>query len=231
MMSEDRETKYIRISALVFIAWVVGVDARASRSDWQECVTAAEHAARAHGIPENIFLALTLTETGRAVDQSVRPWPWAINVEGRGAWLDNRDTLVAAAEEELRTGNRNFDLGCFQLNYRWHSAGFQSIGDMIDPAQNAEYAAQFLAGHYAATGDWETAVGRFHSVTPELAEQYLARFRRLAAVDVAAEVLSEITAPPEIAPSSRTANAYPLLQVSGGVRRLGSLVPISLGGS
>ena len=41
-------------------------------------------AARAHGIPADIFYAVALTESGKVVDRfrTRRPWPWTLNVGG-----------------------------------------------------------------------------------------------------------------------------------------------------
>lgn len=54
--------------------------------------------------------------------------------------------------EQIGQGAGNLDIGCFQLNYRWHGAAFASLADMFDPDRNATYAADYLASHYQRTG-------------------------------------------------------------------------------
>ncbi|MCC6000755.1 MAG: hypothetical protein JJU19_07810, partial [Pararhodobacter sp.] len=72
-------------------------------------------------------------------------------------------------------------LGCFQINWRWHGQHFDRPEALLDPLVSARYAARFLAGLYAETGDWTLAAGAYHSRTPHLAQRYRDRFARLRA--------------------------------------------------
>lgn len=175
------------------------------------CVDAARSAARSTGVPLEVLLAISLVETGR----DARPWPWTVNVGGQGHWFDNASEAEEHARSVLDQGMKNVDLGCFQLNVRWHSKGFASLSDMLSPLPNATYAAEFLAGHYATTGDWADAAAAYHSLTPEHAERYRARFETVfAALSPAPAV------PPDIAARE---NRFPLLQ-PGASGTNGSLV-------
>lgn len=145
------------------------------------CEWAAQTAAAEAGVPPDILGALTLTETGRRRDGVVRPWAWSANSEGEGTWFDDPNAALAFAEERVATGRTNLDIGCFQLNYRWHGEHFGSVAEMFDPLNNARYAARFVSQLYAETGDWRQAAGAFHSRTQVHATRYLARFDELRA--------------------------------------------------
>ncbi|WP_255435461.1 hypothetical protein [Paracoccus sp. S1E-3] len=147
----------------------------------QLCEWAAQTAAAEAGVPPDILGALTLTETGRRRDGIVRPWAWSANSEGQGTWFDDPNSALAFAEERLAQGRTNLDIGCFQLNYRWHGQNFSSVAEMFDPLTNARYAARFVSQLYAETGDWRQAAGAFHSRTQANATRYLARFDELRA--------------------------------------------------
>ena len=146
------------------------------------CEQAALQAAAESGVPPDILTALTLTETGRKLNGRLRPWAWSVNAEGAGSWHDDPQSLLAFAEERVRQGRTNMDLGCFQINYRWHGQHFASVADMLDPLSNARYAARFVRELYQDTGDWRAAAGAFHSRTPHYASKYLARFDQLRAM-------------------------------------------------
>lgn len=146
------------------------------------CEWAAGQAARETGVPLDIMGALTLTETGRRIEGGVRPWAWSANAEGEGTWFDDPQSAVAFAEDRVAQGRTNLDIGCFQLNYRWHGEGFASVAQMFDPLENARYAARFVSQLYAETGDWRAAAGAFHSRTRANAERYLQRFDTLRAM-------------------------------------------------
>lgn len=188
------------------------------------CATAAQTAANQTGVPLPVLMAITLTETGRKTDSGLQPWPWAINQAGEGHWFSTPDEAVQFAEGQLDLGLRNFDVGCFQVNHRWHSKGFTSTTDMFDPTSNALYAARFLADLYAEQGDWSRAAAAYHSRTPEYAEKYRAKFESILA-DLTDQPLTEYLDP---TPTPRT-NRFPLLQA--GLRgSTASLVPLHSGG-
>ena len=186
------------------------------------------------GVPEQVMLAISLTETGRRMDGHMRPWPWTVNMEGKGVWFDTQPEALAYVRREFARGARSFDVGCFQINYRWHGQAFASIDEMFEPLANARYAAKFLGELYEEFGDWTLAAGAFHSRTPRYARKYKARFTRIRAglEDLNDAVIPEpavlaISDPPALPPTQTAArvNRYPLLQV-GRSGTTASLVPL-----
>lgn len=142
------------------------------------CEEATHRASAEAGVPLAIMQAIALTETGRQSDGRARPWPWALNFGGPGAWFQDRDSALAALRAALAQGRRNIDVGCFQINHRWHAEAFASVEEMIDPLSNARHAAKFLRALHAETGSWMAAAGAYHSRTPAHATRYLAVFSR-----------------------------------------------------
>lgn len=160
------------------------------------CEAAARNAARLTGVPPEVLMALALTESGRHRGGRMRPWPWTVNVEGEGRWFDSRAAAVAHVEARRAAGARSFDIGCFQINHRWHGQAFASPDAMFDPEANALYAARFLAQLAAQSGGWAAAAGAYHSRTPALADRYRRRFETL---------LAGLPAPEAAAPAPRAA--------------------------
>lgn len=183
------------------------------------CDQAAAVVAQETGVPLDVLLALTRAETGRAGEQGLTPWPWAVNQAGQGYWFDTQAEAEQFVEAQLAFGYSNLDVGCFQLNHRWHGAAFPDLQTMFDPVENARYAAGFLSEKYQQTGDWVAAAGAYHSGTEEYAVRYIDRF---------SEILSGLSAVqmaglPQAGPVMRI-NSYPLLQ-PGAVGSGASLVP------
>lgn len=143
------------------------------------CERAAEDASRRTGVPVSVLKAIALNESGRKVGAGFGPWPWTVNMEGAGHWFDTLDEARAYVYQEFKRGARSFDVGCFQINYKWHNENFSSIDEMFDPMSSAVYAAKFLAELYAESGSWNTAAGAYHSRTKEFADRYAARFATL----------------------------------------------------
>jgi hypothetical protein len=164
------------------------------------CRNAARVAAARHGLPAEMMQAISLVETRHNVDGVSGPWPWTLNVEGRGYWYDTRAKALAHAAREIASGRISVDLGCFQLNYRWHGENFEALGEMLDPELAADYAARFLGGLFAETGDWMRAAGHYHSRTPVHARRYrdmisLAMARPRGANDIATIAASSRSGP------------------------------------
>lgn len=233
--------------ALAF--WLLVVGAASAAQDFSViCETAAREASRRSGVPLSVLKAISLAETGRKQGGSFRPWPWTVNMEGAGHWFDSQDEARAFVFKEFKRGARSFDIGCFQINYKWHSQAFSSIDEMFDPLENAHYAAKFLQELHAETGSWTKAAGAYHSRTPEFAEPYSARFNSFRAKfltedganpgppplqragqdipDIPDIVLAAYDVDPE--PAKPRTNRYPLLQ-TGAAGGLSSLVPLVRG--
>ena len=194
---------------------VTANSAHAAADPSDQCDRAAAQAAQASGVPIDILLAITRVETGRG-SAMPRPWPWTINADGVGNWYANKDEAISAAASHETDGTGTFDVGCFQLNIKWHGQGFATLDDMFDPAQNAAYAALFLAGLYQETGDWAAAVSAYHSRTPDLAEAYLAKVKA---------VLNDPDIPETVSAPPQRENLFPLLQ-AGDQGSAGSIVPL-----
>lgn len=175
------------------------------------CREAAATASVHSGVPYAVLLAITTVESGR----NGQPWPWTVNFGGDGQWFDSPGEAVDSVARALRDGATNLDLGCFQLNYRWHAEAFASIDEMLDPVRNASYAAEYLAKLYARSGDWALAAAAYHSATPEYAAAYQGKFETAYARFSGEPVIEEPALPDR-------KNSFPLL-LAGGSGRNGSL--------
>ncbi|MFZ1470059.1 MAG: lytic transglycosylase domain-containing protein [Paracoccaceae bacterium] len=184
------------------------------------CFQAAKEASRQTGVPLKVLIALTLTETGRKLDGHLQPWPWALNEAGDSHWLPDRQTALVYLTDAVATGTTNIDVGCFQLNYRWHGAAFSSLEQMFDPLANALYAASLVRRLAGESDDWVAAAGAYHSGTPDVADRYLAKFEPIYAA------LQDKSSPVQTPKTVTRSNAFPLLQ-SSGKRSAGSLVALS----
>ncbi len=139
-----------------------------------ECEAAGAAAEQAAGLPADLLVAVGRVESGRrGPDGRVTPWPWAVNAAGEGHYLASAAEAVALVQALQARGIRSIDVGCFQVNLLFHPDAFASLADAFDPAANALAAGRFLRSLHDAAGDWDTAVGRYHSADPGLGLPYM----------------------------------------------------------
>jgi hypothetical protein len=141
------------------------------------CIREILAAQARHGIPDNMLLAIGLQEAGTRRNGQFTVWPYAVNAEGEGRLFDSRAAALDWITERQRAGVRSIDVGCMQINMRWHPDAFVNAAQGFDPTVNVDYAARFLKQLYGQTGNWMQAAGSYHSQEPQFRDIYLARLR------------------------------------------------------
>lgn len=214
-------TSALLAAALIWFVSPAAPALAAQHTDMDACDQAASRASQQSQVPLDVLRAITRTETGHVRNGQFSPWPWTVNMEGKGVWFETAELARAYVYKHYKTGARSFDVGCFQLNHKWHSQAFSSLEEMFDPLANATYAAGFLAQLYAEFGNWDEAVGAYHSRTPKFAQTYkktvATHLANLKATDTGRTVNT-------IAPRALRPNGYRLLQSSGAPMSAGSLL-------
>lgn len=138
-----------------------------------QCIAAILEAEQRYDIPGNLLLAIGIQEAGRNGPAGLAVWPWTVNANGEGAFFSTREDAQAWVREKQAQGINSIDVGCMQINLRWHGDQFAHQDAAFDPWQNADYAARFLLGLYQETGSWNKAAGRYHSATEVHQSRYL----------------------------------------------------------
>src|SRR3954453_7554887 len=95
--------RFMRAAHLPLAAVVVAItgsaaQARVPQPAGAQCDEAIGAAARTSRVPGSLMAAIGLVETGRQdpVSGTWRPWPWTINVEGKGLFFGSKSEAVAA---------------------------------------------------------------------------------------------------------------------------------------
>lgn len=194
---------------------VAGLPLLASTPD---CEALAARAAAERGLPEGLLPSIARVESGRGQGRlGRRAWPWTLNQGGKGMYFDTRAEALDYLRAAVARGVRNIDVGCMQINYRWHGAQFESLEAMMDPDANTRYAARFLGELQARHGSWEAATGYYHSLTPARARHYRGLVARvLGTMPSPSEMLARLeAAEPLPAPPPPGAASAPVPALAG----------------
>ncbi len=151
-------------------------EARAERRGRWACASPFapfERAATRSGVNSRVLYGIAMNESAR----NGAPWPWTINWNGQGFYFKTRQDAFAAARWLLAKGQRSFDIGLMQVNWKYHGHRFESLWDAFQPAINTRVAADILNENYRSTGTWSMAIRHYHSPADAVRSQrYLNSF-------------------------------------------------------
>jgi len=166
-------------AVLVCLALPVSVRAEDNQSadvaaSWDRCAAATFAVERETRIPKSLLTAISIAESGRYDPRSKTSvaWPWTVTSGSEQWYLDSKAQAVAHVKSMIRAGKRNIDVGCMQINLYFHGDAFSSLEQAFDPLSNVSYAAGYLVRLRTDADDWLSAVGNYHSATPEYHRRY-----------------------------------------------------------
>ena len=106
------------------------------------CLRLLQSYERSTQIPLGLLTAISYVEAGRpGMDGKPTAWPWTINVGGQSRFFDTKEEAVTETQKLLDDGTRSIDVGCMQINLRYHPTAFHSLDEAFDPAMNVAYGA------------------------------------------------------------------------------------------
>ncbi|EAO6819021.1 lytic transglycosylase domain-containing protein [Salmonella enterica] len=147
----------------------------------QAIPSAYREIAAAERVPAESLYSLAMAETTRKTAWGARPWPWTINVAGKGYHYETREEAFEALLGFMqRYPLKRIDVGVAQVNLGWNGHFFPSFRDAFDPYINLRAAARILRACYdAKPGSWIRAAGCYHHPAGgQPAAKYMAIVRR-----------------------------------------------------
>jgi hypothetical protein len=123
------------------------------------CEREMARAAQVENIPLSVLYSVGLTETGNRGHLQ----PYALNIDGAARVAVDLPEALRLFRAAQARGAKFIDIGCMQINHRWHSARFASLEAMFDTRRNVDYAAHFLKELRTREASWTLAVARYNA--------------------------------------------------------------------
>lgn len=144
---------------LSFIVLICSVQARGEVPP-----PAYQRAAIINGVPPAVLYSVAKVESNLKIKIGYYPWPWTLNVKGRGSYYATRAEACIAVMEGLRQhGKYGVDIGLTQQNWGWvGSQHYAHPCDALSPSDNLNTAAIELRRCFEKEGDWVRAAGCYH---------------------------------------------------------------------
>ncbi len=165
---------YSRLIGLCIICMPLSAHALSDSNNSELCKSAITQEESASFIPQNVLRAISHVESGRRDPKNkvFSAWPWTVNAEGQGSFFDTKQQAINFVRQLQSRGVKSIDVGCMQINLHHHKSAFQSLEHAFDPMTNVRYAARYLKALYNDSQSWPTAIGNYHSATPEFHDKY-----------------------------------------------------------
>ncbi|MDY7563425.1 MULTISPECIES: Soluble lytic murein transglycosylase [unclassified Pseudomonas] len=121
-------------------------------------------AALPQGVPPAVLYAVAKVESNFKIRIGYYPWPWTLNIKGKGSYFATRAEACGAVMEGLRQyGKYGVDIGLTQQNWGWiGSQHYVHPCDALSPSDNLATAAIELRKCFDKEGDWVRAAGCYH---------------------------------------------------------------------
>jgi hypothetical protein len=140
----------------------------------KKCSNIFAHFENIYNLPEYTLHSISLQETRKAHSehQIGIVWPWTVTSRGRGYHFNNRDEAITFAKLQIDAGNDSIDVGCMQINLKYHPNAFASIEEAFSPKHNVAYGAKLLKENYDRSKNWNAAIGLYHSAQEDRSMEY-----------------------------------------------------------
>ncbi|MDX1916617.1 MAG: transglycosylase SLT domain-containing protein [Rickettsiaceae bacterium] len=165
----------------IFVAKTIFAEGKSSTQSnkqlIQESAKCASHFQKfehKYQIPKDLLHSISLQESGRThkILNKKIPWPWTVNVEGKGYYFNSKQEAVKFVKTEKQKGKKSIDVGCMQISLLYHGNEFESIEDAFEPKRNIEFGAIFLREKFEQYKSWNKAVANYHSANDFKGSKY-----------------------------------------------------------
>lgn len=146
------------------------------------CAAAISQSEQNYHIKPGLLQTIASVESGKwsKTRQQRVAWPWTVQHNGHGRFYHSKEEAVNAVKSLQAQGITNIDVGCMQINLKYHGDAFNSIEDAMEPKHNVDYAAGYLKSLHEKNGEnWQKTAMQYHSKNHSQGLIYKKRLERI----------------------------------------------------
>ncbi|MBE6462607.1 MAG: lytic transglycosylase domain-containing protein [Alphaproteobacteria bacterium] len=158
------------------------------------CLIAINDVENSHNIKQNLLHTIASVESGKYITSVGKrlPWPWTVHANGKGRYYKTKEDAIKAVQTMQQQGIKNIDVGCMQINLRYHGKSFKNLDEAFDPKKNVTYSATFLNKLHKRTNDWKKTAMQYHSKNIHRGTNYKNRLEKHYAEYVRTDISSAL---------------------------------------
>ncbi len=148
----------------------------------KKCVAQFQYFEQRYNLPKDSLYSISLQETKKKHSKFNIGivWPWTVNVEGIGHHFKTKAAAVNFTKDQINQGKKSIDVGCMQVNLKYHPNAFKSINQAFSPQNNIAYASKLLKEKYNKHKNWTKAIGSYHSESDGIGKKYSDNVKKIA---------------------------------------------------
>ena len=125
-------------------------------------------------LPPYLLKSISLKETGRWDNKAKESfaWPWTVTSGKWSHYFESKESAIRAVKRLQLRNITNIDVGCMQINLKYHPKAFSSLDQAFDPNSNISYAASFLKKLHRQKKSWHRSIENYHSSNPKYNYKY-----------------------------------------------------------
>jgi hypothetical protein len=173
-MLSSKNFFYNLVRSTTFVVFIFYSSLTFSKEKFESCENIINKIESNTDLPKGLLTAIGKVESGRFLkNKQYVVWPWTVNHAGKSLFFDTKDQMENYVLKNVRIKDQNIDVGCMQINLKWHKNYFKKINDMLALEPNISYAASFLIQLKNRHGSWDEAIKYYHSSDPKKNKPYL----------------------------------------------------------
>lgn len=146
-------------TTLIALAAAAAIVPSAASAQGADCASLIARTESTRNIPRGLLMAIAVTESAL----NGRPNPFAMNIAGRSYFANGYQDMANVISANWSRGVKSIDVGCMQVNLKYHGMKFARMTDLLDPNTNVQYGASFLISLATQAGSWKDAVMSYHN--------------------------------------------------------------------